>query len=976
VTPFKTLTVILNRTLGVTATALVISTAVLAEDKTIPILGLPSLPHLQNQITEGLRSACNNPTTSTWSDEKKPPQCADPEQARRWINEHMNSRSDTAWDVGSRTAARYQEFDRAISRSEREHLNLKCPVQKYQNSGRVAWSSCVLSEWTSQSQKKNSKEFQSASALKLIQQWTEEEYLRSKYVYLCHLLHGSYHRNPKGEIQSLSLTDQCTPKIQLTDQIPEVLRKTQAKDGTLPTVGSPYFIPKKGSLALLELQGRCSATLRDYNCIDQELIEGLQRSAKTKKQNLDETLEGLYPVLRSAALQAFASHRAIRLLQQHQIHFTSLTGQPIETKEWKKLTEELTCFDSPEFKSYTKRIILPLNPKQFESDQIQIAKDSRSISVRIDRYDSDLKVIHHELIQICGLTESNPRFSKVAAHCKKLRKSKSEIEGLLRDAFAIAPHLQIADPTHDDLPLWRTLSATKSDAEARVQLAGIQEIRASASRELISEACDNPERFAIAGLQDPHTVSEFMAQKGNKKFGWLLCSVSAEENFRDKKSELALNSSLALLTLASLGSASVSSLAGQALSRTLIGVEATSDLLAVGIGAGKITVEYNDRSDSELEFLAGVGNLDQYLQARESLTEFYLHAALELGLDAVPVFAMTLPAAKSFLRQVESLPDLAFEPIPPLTKIESPTLNVSQQTSARATPIAAHLDEEITPAAPLFTTPKKSQTYSYRAPEQQAKLTRITEQSISDSTRLELQHRWQQIHLKWIHTQGSTSQVNMATLVDFRSTPSKSIQLAVLSTKDPSHHFGLINWRQADTLVDQWIRRNEEISIEKINELNRTLGAGLPNNGHPAGNLRSKDNEFIAAGGQVDRIYVIPNDVMPSMTDLIAWIKTSEKAGMPPIELAARTYQKLISIHPYFDGNGRTSRLVMDWILKKNGLPPAALMGSDEVNAAVFTNPLRVSGAQITNPSPESVIQNVTTGIERSLEILQTGVVP
>ena len=49
---------------------------------------------------------------------------------------------------------------------------------------------------------------------------------------------------------------------------------------------------------------------------------------------------------------------------------------------------------------------------------------------------------------------------------------------------------------------------------------------------------------------------------------------------------------------------------------------------------------------------------------------------------------------------------------------------------------------------------------------------------------------------------------------------------------------------------------------------------------------------------------------------------------------ATQAYQRLVSIHPFENGNGRVSRLMMDYILEYFGLPPAIL--GEEVNDAVF----------------------------------------
>ena len=42
---------------------------------------------------------------------------------------------------------------------------------------------------------------------------------------------------------------------------------------------------------------------------------------------------------------------------------------------------------------------------------------------------------------------------------------------------------------------------------------------------------------------------------------------------------------------------------------------------------------------------------------------------------------------------------------------------------------------------------------------------------------------------------------------------------------------------------------------------------------------------------------------------------------MHPVEMAAHLHQKLVNIHPFIDGNGRTSRLVMNLYLFQRGYP-------------------------------------------------------
>ena len=48
-------------------------------------------------------------------------------------------------------------------------------------------------------------------------------------------------------------------------------------------------------------------------------------------------------------------------------------------------------------------------------------------------------------------------------------------------------------------------------------------------------------------------------------------------------------------------------------------------------------------------------------------------------------------------------------------------------------------------------------------------------------------------------------------------------------------------------------------------------------------------------------------------------------ASLHPVERAARVHAELVGIHPFIDGNGRTSRLVMNLELMKAGYPPAII---------------------------------------------------
>ncbi|MSR84943.1 Fic family protein [Candidatus Uhrbacteria bacterium] len=68
-------------------------------------------------------------------------------------------------------------------------------------------------------------------------------------------------------------------------------------------------------------------------------------------------------------------------------------------------------------------------------------------------------------------------------------------------------------------------------------------------------------------------------------------------------------------------------------------------------------------------------------------------------------------------------------------------------------------------------------------------------------------------------------------------------------------------------------------------------------------------------------------DVPKKMHELVAWI--GRQKYIHPIELASIAHHKLAAIHPFFDGNGRTARLLMNVLLMRKGFPLTIILKND-----------------------------------------------
>ncbi len=63
-----------------------------------------------------------------------------------------------------------------------------------------------------------------------------------------------------------------------------------------------------------------------------------------------------------------------------------------------------------------------------------------------------------------------------------------------------------------------------------------------------------------------------------------------------------------------------------------------------------------------------------------------------------------------------------------------------------------------------------------------------------------------------------------------------------------------------------------------------------------------------------------PAEVYPLLMEFFRWY-AKNKNRLHPVELAAFVHLKFVTTHPFADGNGRISRLLMNFILNRHGYP-------------------------------------------------------
>jgi Fic family protein len=74
------------------------------------------------------------------------------------------------------------------------------------------------------------------------------------------------------------------------------------------------------------------------------------------------------------------------------------------------------------------------------------------------------------------------------------------------------------------------------------------------------------------------------------------------------------------------------------------------------------------------------------------------------------------------------------------------------------------------------------------------------------------------------------------------------------------------------------------------------------------------------------------SSVSDLINEFIEWLNTADATrSIHPVEIAALAHYKFVYIHPFYDGNGRTGRLLMNLILMRAGYPPVIILKEERL---------------------------------------------
>lgn len=109
--------------------------------------------------------------------------------------------------------------------------------------------------------------------------------------------------------------------------------------------------------------------------------------------------------------------------------------------------------------------------------------------------------------------------------------------------------------------------------------------------------------------------------------------------------------------------------------------------------------------------------------------------------------------------------------------------------------------------------------------------------------------------------------------------------------------------------------------------------------------------------------FVPPNQMkVPDLMDNFVKFVNKNPGKLDVVSLCTVLHHKFVWIHPFFDGNGRTGRLIMNLWLMKHGYPPAVILKNDRKK---YYDALNLAN----NGNYEKLTLLIAQTIERSLDM-------
>jgi Fic family protein len=151
-----------------------------------------------------------------------------------------------------------------------------------------------------------------------------------------------------------------------------------------------------------------------------------------------------------------------------------------------------------------------------------------------------------------------------------------------------------------------------------------------------------------------------------------------------------------------------------------------------------------------------------------------------------------------------------------------------------------------------------------------------------------------------------------------------------IGSKSMREHLEAINHAQAVEYIKDIAGSDIAVTERTVKEIHALILHGI--NKEQAGRYRTVPVMIAGSRHTPPQPYLI----QPQMEHFIDSYRQMETDGIHPIIIAAYLHDELVKIHPFIDGNGRTSRLIMNLYLLSKGYSITSLKADNEAKQTYY----------------------------------------
>lgn len=207
----------------------------------------------------------------------------------------------------------------------------------------------------------------------------------------------------------------------------------------------------------------------------------------------------------------------------------------------------------------------------------------------------------------------------------------------------------------------------------------------------------------------------------------------------------------------------------------------------------------------------------------------------------------------------------------------------------------------------------------------------------------------EQLTVEWIYNSNAI-EGNTLTLRETQLILETGLTIGGKSLRE---HFEVINHKAAIDYVEHLAQQDVPLTALHVRQIHQIVLTQI--NEENAGQYRRTPVRIAGATHIPPDSWEIPR----LMLEWESWLKEAA-AELHPVVWAALAHHRLVAIHPFIDGNGRTARLVMNLLLIQKGYPPTIIL---RTNRRQYYQVLM----RADQGDPESLVNFVGRAVERSL---------